>query len=195
MLNVPTGLCHNFLRTDTIFRNIFTGLEDIYIYMFYHAIGCYDETTAIKRSRKDGIIRLSSYECHNFRFKNNICGIVCHMNVWRQAKVIIIAWHFYIMKLLIHAVNIIWCPMQQTADFWSTGIVLLSPNKSCEICLKRYWDKLHQITHWGRDKMAAIFQTTFSNAFSWIKMYELWLKFHWSLFLWVQLAMFQHWFR
>ena len=28
-------------------------------------------------------------------------------------------------------------------------------------------------THWGRDKMAAIFQTTFSNAFSWMKMYEI----------------------
>ena len=38
------------------------------------------------------------------------------------------------------------------------------------------------LTHWGRDKMAAIFQTTFSNWFSWMKMYELWLKYHWSLF-------------
>ena len=28
------------------------------------------------------------------------------------------------------------------------------------------------LTHWGRDKMAAIFQTTFSNAFSWMKMHE-----------------------
>ena len=27
------------------------------------------------------------------------------------------------------------------------------------------------LTHWGRDKMAAIFQTIFSNAFSWMKMY------------------------
>ena len=27
-------------------------------------------------------------------------------------------------------------------------------------------------THWGRDKMAAIFQTTFSNAFYWMKMYQ-----------------------
>ena len=38
------------------------------------------------------------------------------------------------------------------------------------------------LTHWGRDKMAAIFQTTFSNAFSWIKMYELRLRFHPILF-------------
>ena len=51
------------------------------------------------------------------------------------------------------------------------------------------------LTHWGRDKMAAISQTTFSNVFSWMKMYELRLKFHWSLFLRVQLTILQHWFR
>ena len=28
------------------------------------------------------------------------------------------------------------------------------------------------LTHWGRDKMADIIQTTFSNAFSWMKMCE-----------------------
>ena len=45
------------------------------------------------------------------------------------------------------------------------------------------------------DKMAAIFQTTFSNAFSWMKMYEFRLRFHWSLFPRVQLTIFQHLFR
>ena len=38
-------------------------------------------------------------------------------------------------------------------------------------------------------------QTTFSNAFSWMKIFEFRLKFHWSLFLMVQLTIFQHWFR
>ena len=52
-----------------------------------------------------------------------------------------------------------------------------------------------QLTHWGRDKMAAIFQTTFSNAFSSMKMYTFRLRFHWSLFPRVQLTIFQHWFR
>ena len=33
------------------------------------------------------------------------------------------------------------------------------------------------LTHWGRDKMAAIFQTTFSSGFSWMKMYEFRLTF------------------
>ena len=51
------------------------------------------------------------------------------------------------------------------------------------------------LTHWGQDKMAAIFQTTFWNGFSWMKMYEYRLKFHWSLFLVVQLTIFRHWFR
>ena len=58
-----------------------------------------------------------------------------------------------------------------------------------------YEKKPHCLTHWGRDKMVAIFQTTFSNGFSWMKMYEFRLTLHWSLFLGVQLTIFQHWFR
>ena len=52
-----------------------------------------------------------------------------------------------------------------------------------------------RLTHWGRDKMAAVSQTMISNAFSWMKMYEFHLKFHLSLFLRFQLTIFQHWFR
>ena len=57
------------------------------------------------------------------------------------------------------------------------------------------WCENHSLTHWGRDKMDAIFQMTVSNGFSWMKMYEFRLKFHWSLFPRVQLTIFQHWFR
>ena len=46
-----------------------------------------------------------------------------------------------------------------------------------------------ELTHCGWNKMAGILQTTFSNAFSWIKM-SLFL-----LFLRVQLTMKPHWFR
>ena len=42
------------------------------------------------------------------------------------------------------------------------------------------------LTHWGRDKMAAIFRTTFSNAFSWMKMLQ---------FPRFELTIFQHCFR
>ena len=65
-------------------------------------------------------------------------------------------------------------------------------------CISRYWEALvlcSALTHWSRDKMAAFSQTTLSNAFSWMKILEFRLKFHWSLFLRVQLTIFQHWFR
>ena len=38
------------------------------------------------------------------------------------------------------------------------------------------------LTHWGRDEMNNISQTTFSNVFSSTKMFEFRLKFHSSLF-------------
>ena len=44
-------------------------------------------------------------------------------------------------------------------------------------------------------QMAAIFQTAFSNAVSWMKMYKCRLWFHWSLFLRVLSTISQHWFR
>ena len=37
--------------------------------------------------------------------------------------------------------------------------------------------RLSKLTHWGWD----IFQTTFSNAFSFMKMFQFRLRFHWSL--------------
>ena len=49
------------------------------------------------------------------------------------------------------------------------------------------------ITHWGRDKMIAIL-LIFSNAFSFVKIYQFRLKYHRSLLLKAQLIIFQHWF-
>ena len=51
------------------------------------------------------------------------------------------------------------------------------------------------LTHWGRDQIDAISQTTFSNAFSRMKMNEFLQGFHWSLFLRFELTIFEHWFR
>ena len=59
--------------------------------------------------------------------------------------------------------------------------------KECNISWIRTW-------RIDRDKIADIFQPTFSNAFSWMEMYECRLRFHWSLFLRVQLTISQHWF-
>ena len=44
-------------------------------------------------------------------------------------------------------------------------------------------------------QMVAISQTTLSIAFSWMKMLEFRLRFHWNLFPSFQLTIFQHWFR
>ena len=51
------------------------------------------------------------------------------------------------------------------------------------------------LTHWGRDKMAVISQTTYWRAFSWMKIYVFRWIFHWSLFPRFQLTITQHWFR
>ena len=51
------------------------------------------------------------------------------------------------------------------------------------------------LANWGWDEIDAILQTTFSNAFSRMKSFIFWLKFHWSLFLGAQFTITQHWFR
>ena len=49
-------------------------------------------------------------------------------------------------------------------------------------------------TYLDQDKIAVISQTTFSNAFSWMKMYEFRWSFHISLFLRFEWTISQHWF-
>ena len=51
------------------------------------------------------------------------------------------------------------------------------------------------LTRVGPHKMTTMLQTTFSNAFSGMKMYEFRLRFHWRLCLRVQLTIFEHWSR
>ena len=48
---------------------------------------------------------------------------------------------------------------------------------------------LNELTHCGRDKLAANY-LTFSNAFSWMKIYIFRLRFHWSLFPRIQSTIF-----
>ena len=57
----------------------------------------------------------------------------------------------------------------------------------------KLWNDM--LTHWGRDKMTAFWQTTFSNAFSWMKKYVYRSKCYRNLFLWVQLTICRHLFR
>ena len=51
------------------------------------------------------------------------------------------------------------------------------------------------LTHLPMDIMAAISQTILLDAFSWMKMYEFRLRFHWILFLRVQSTIFPNWFK
>ena len=76
----------------------------------------------------------------------------------------------------------------------SHGVLMLTQN-ALEIEISRASKNSFRPPYWGRDKIDAISQTTFSNEFSWMKMYEYRLKFHWSLFLRVQFTISQHWFR
>ena len=87
----------------------------------------------------------------------------------------------------------VWCKLDQGVDqiiewpvIWDE-MAVIRRHGNVEICMLL-------VTHWGREKMAAISQTTLPNAFSWMKILEFWLNFHWSLFLWFQFTIFQHWF-
>ena len=85
-----------------------------------------------------------------------------------------IAWNDHHVLLPEHQVNC-WRPGSPHDPFHASGIA--------------------KLTHLSLEKMAVISQTIFSNAFSWIKIFVFWLKFHWRLFLWVQLTIIQCWFR
>ena len=88
--------------------------------------------------------------------------------------------------------------MPTLSHWWQQRLLLWSTNQT-----HQRWHHINSyisvaarnLTHWGRDQIDAISQTTFSNAFSWMKMYEFRLRFHWSLFPRVQLTIFQLWFR
>ena len=61
-----------------------------------------------------------------------------------------------------------------------------------ESCVHKRLDILYrELTHLPLDKMAAFSQTTFSNAFSWMKSFTFWFEFHWNWFLRVQSALVQ----
>ena len=77
----------------------------------------------------------------------------------------------------------------------SEAFSILIPDICHTITDRMHWFVACFLTHWGRDNMAAISLTTLSNAFSWMKMLEFRLKFHWSLLPRVQSTIFQHWFR
>ena len=120
-----------------------------------------------------------------------ICFFVIHYSYW----------------VSLYKLNIFRSPKQSVYFFPPTprGLKSFTMDNKVSFILHRQWhccqwageanSNWKILTHWGRDKMPAIIQTTFSNAFFWMKMYEFRLTFHWSLFLRVQLTIFHHRFR
>ena len=90
-----------------------------------------------------------------------------------------------------------WCHSHQTmlhvTMLASDGVMLEQLAEKCPSnpsYAELFDNTVKSLTHWGRDKMDTILQPTFSNAFSWIKTYKFRLRFHWSLFLRVQLTIY-----
>ena len=59
--------------------------------------------------------------------------------------------------------------LQKWQLYTRRSMILLSLDINASTKLLNVFTRL---THWGRDKMAAIFRTTVSKRFSWMKIYE-----------------------
>ena len=117
---------------------------------------------------------------------------------------LILSYRQYIPQIMHMVLTVLWIVMGQ---FWAVLPIFFRVT-SLALGKCYHWPfvkEIHQwpvdfphkeslTTHWGQDKMATILQT-FSNAFSWIKMYKFRLRFHWSFFPRVEFTIFQHWFR
>ena len=95
--------------------------------------------------------------------------------VQRKWQTVLNIWHYAISRSLLFNV-------------YSNGPCM--PN--CTTACKHF---VFFLTHHPLDKMAAFSQMIYSDAFSWMKNFVFWSKFHLSLFLRVQLTMLQHCFR
>ena len=80
----------------------------------------------------------------------------------------------------------------QEVQIW---VIIVCKDEHLQGVMKQSVDSIMSLMPWGLDKFAAISQTTFSNPFSWMKIYEFHLRFDWSLFLRFELTIYQHWFR
>ena len=149
-------------------------------------------------------------ECSRFASKKLAIFLIIHLFLWNgwhcnksstlcifSPRTIFLELHYIYIHIKVHATWL--CNRYQCITFvfvyvhvnrqtyWITHMVSQILVNNCS--------GHDSLTHWGQDKMAAIFQTTFSNEFSWMKMFKFRLRFHWSLFPRVQLTIFQHWFR
>ena len=96
--------------------------------------------------------------------------------------------HYLNQHLLVNLRNFNWmnwkCCLQNGSYFFLASNLLNHWDWMMHICIT----KQGQLTHWGRDKMDAISQTTFSHTISSMKTVVFWLNFHWNMFARVQLT-------
>ena len=79
-----------------------------------------------------------------------------------------------------HIVFLSWC---QPSNIYTIGSdVTTSTGTGHEARNKKTWYTFLVLTHWVRDKMVNNFLMAFSNALYWMKIYEFWLRFHWSFY-------------
>ena len=145
-----------------------------------------------------------------------LCHVWC--NIWTQLTYwglwLLTHWGRATHKLTIIGTDNGLSPGRRQAIIWtSAGILLIGPlgTNFNEIFIEIHtfsFKKIHLKMSSGKwrpfclglnvDEMAAISQMKFTDAFLWMKSFVFWLKFHWtcwSLFLRVQLTIYQHWFR
>ena len=101
------------------------------------------------------------------------------------------------------ALNPYWFIMQMSTNYAINGrqfgsYAIISENTPCyhypASKVGKACNLYFKLTHWRRDEIGNISQT-FPNVFASTKMFEFRLEFHWSVFLRVQLTLFQHWLR
>ena len=92
-------------------------------------------------------------------------------------------WHHYFLSIAAHGFIIVIYHYDMLPFVFTGELSVLKQSTAITVSIST-------LTHWCWDKMVAFFQTTFSNAFSWMKIYKFQLWFHCSVFPRVQLTIF-----
>ena len=142
-------------------------------------------------------------EIHKISIQENAFeNIVCEMTAILSRPQCVKCWSCTCMNLVINSFTIILTPDGARSSTglgligeWNIVVPKLLPllkiMNMCSLLNHTYFNPLRP-----RQNGHHFTEDTFKmNAFSWMKMFEIQLKFHWSLFLRVQLTIFQHWLR
>ena len=99
---------------------------------------------------------------------------------WQQFHGATIPISIHNCQVIITYLNVtLYADIRSSNKFQRFGQLMIGfPFNSPKWCNVIYFISKIWLTHWGRDKMASISQTTLSSAFPWMKMFEFWIKFH-----------------